>query len=274
MKKTIGNRKNWKDMIGVLIVASLSLLIARQMIDSTSSLWTKADSVQENSFTGKETGTNTLLAEPVPLEIAALLKERETVIDYVQETTAVYAIISHSGRSDYGELLVIFQKNKSGIWERSYENDFKELKPWKIEVADIDGDGISEILTAVYKTTHFDEEERNRMFIFNYIDGILTKKWTGSDIAGNWNDFIVGDLLPMKGDELIFTQETDGKLEKISIYYWFDFGFLLLADSESYSDIQSVNILKENRLELKVSTGEKTRVILTLKDNKIVEVTD
>ncbi|MGB4659419.1 MAG: hypothetical protein WBI07_09580 [Mobilitalea sp.] len=274
MKKSTDNRKIWGNIIGVLAVAGLSLLIAGQIMEATSSLWTKAEPVQGDTFVQSEIEVGGLLTEPVPEEISALLKKREIVIDYTQEESFLYAIISQKERMDYGDILVIFEQNKSGIWERIYDNNFEELKPWKIETADIDGDGITEILTAVYKTTHFDDVEKNRMFIFNYRDGILTKKWTGSEIAGTWKDFVVGDLLPVTGDELIFLQESSGNSEKISIYYWFNFGFLLLADSEYYDEIQSVSIMKENRLLLKASMADETGVILTVKDNDIVQVSD
>lgn len=202
-------------------------------------------------------------------ELKPLLHKQETIIDGVQEENTVYTFLSREGRTDYGDIFVVFKQDKNQKWNRVYENDFKDLKPWKIEIGDIDGDGQKEILTAVRKTTHFDPEEKNRMFIFNYENNKLVKKWTGSQLAGVWNDFYVGDLLPIPGDELIFIEQTEEDKEKISIHYWFDFGFVMLAESGSYKDILNLTIKGENNLQITYGKGQ--TAALTVKDGRIIE---
>ena len=127
-------------------------------------------------------------------EMKASLQDKENIIDYTRAGKVAYVLISQTGEKKYGDLFTVFLQQETGEWERVYENDFTGINPWKIETADIDGCGEKEILIAVKKTTHFDTQEKNRLFIFNYIDGKLVKKWTGSQIAGNWKDFYVGDL--------------------------------------------------------------------------------
>jgi hypothetical protein len=205
-------------------------------------------------------------------ELKEVLQKQERIVDYVEEASLIYTLISQLGRSDYGDILVIFHQQNNGEWKRSYENDFVDLKPWKIELGDVDGDGEQEILTAVNKTTHFDQTEKNRMFIFNYREDKLIKKWTGSQIAGLWEDFIVGDLLTIPGDELIFIEQLEDGKERICIYYWFDFGFLLLAESEEYGDILNLSILKENRIQITYKDEQEEVVTLMVKDSKIIKV--
>jgi hypothetical protein len=205
-------------------------------------------------------------------ELKEVLQNQESIVDYVQDEATVYALISQSGQTDYGDFLVIFHRQDKKEWIRIYENDFTELKPWKIELADIDGDGEVEILTAVRKTTHFDKIEKNRMFIFNYREDKLIKKWTGSQIAGAWEDYIVGDLLNIPGEELIFIEQLEDGKERICIYYWFDFGFLLLAESEAYEDIVSLSIIEENRLLITYTPEHEERLTLMVKDGNIIEV--
>lgn len=200
------------------------------------------------------------------------LPMEENIIDYVQDKTIVYSILSRSAGSDYGDLFAVFEMEKDGSWKRVYENDFQGLKPWKIELADLDGDGEKEILTAVRKATRFDQNEKNRLFVFNYKKGKLVKKWTGSDIAGTWEDFISGNLLSIPGEELIFVEKAENQEEKISIYYWFDFGFLRLAESKSYEDIQKLSILKENRIQISYKGEKKEKAELTVKEGEIVEI--
>lgn len=205
--------------------------------------------------------------------LEAALQQKENIIDYVIEGTRAYAFISKEGRSDYGDFFVVFEQGADKGWTRVYENDFTGLRPWKIRLADIDGDGVEEIVTAVCKVTHFDPEEKNRLFVFNYEDNKLIKKWTGSEIAGrgNWNDFIVGDLLPIPGSEVIFIEQSENGEEHLGVYYWFNFGFQLLAKSGDYKDIQSITITGENLMQ--ITYEGKHTAELTVKDGKIIAVT-
>jgi hypothetical protein len=197
------------------------------------------------------------------------LYRKENIIDGIRDADKTYTIISREGRADYGDLFVVFEQTSDQSWKRSYENDFEDLKPWKIERADIDGDGVKEILTAVRKTTHFDKDERNRLFIFNYEDKKLIKKWTGSLMTGDWEDFTAGDLLPIPGDELVFTMQSRNGKEYLSIYYWLDFGFQGLANSKIYQNIEKLSITGENQIQISYEKGQEA--ILTLQDGKITE---
>ncbi|MDD3174107.1 MAG: hypothetical protein PHF63_10745 [Herbinix sp.] len=204
-------------------------------------------------------------------EFETSLHTNEVIIDAVQDNAIVYMVTSQSGNTDYGDTLVVFSQRNDGSWQRIYNNDFKNLKPWKIELADIDGNGSKEILIAVNKTSHFDKSEKNRMFIFNYADNKLIKKWTGSEIAGIWENFAAGDFVPIKGDELVFIRQVENG-ERVSVYYWFDFGFLLLAESNDYEDILSVSIRGENSILISYrEDGKERSVTLKAKDEKLKE---
>jgi hypothetical protein len=199
------------------------------------------------------------------------LTDKEQLIDYTIEGDIAYAFVSTTG-SSYGDRLLVFNRKESGEWIRNYENDFSGLMPWKLRLADIDGDDEKELLTAVRKTTFYDKEEKNRLFVFNYTDGLLVKKWTGSDIAGSWEDFITGDLVNTKGEELIFITKTKEGQERLLIYHWFDFGFLMLAQSADYQDITEVVMIKENRIRITYNDGQKKTELFMLKDGTVTKV--
>ncbi len=199
-------------------------------------------------------------------EFSALLMENETVIDGVTDHNITYLITSREGRQDYGDTLTIFEKHSDIGWRRIYDNDFSGLKPWKIELSDIDGEGEKEIITAVRKTTRFDKTLKNRLFAFNLKNNKLVKKWTGSEVGGDWKDFIAADLIPIKGNELIFISKTK-RGERISIYYWFNFGFIMLAQSKDYEKITNITINGENQIGITYKKDNKEhKVILRAKD--------
>ena len=187
------------------------------------------------------------------------LVEGEELIAYAVEKDTAYAFVSTTGDKKYGDRFLVLNRQEKEEWERFYENNFVGLKPWKLSLSDIDGDGEQELLTAVLKTTHYDKEEKNRLFIFNYRNGKLIKKWTGSDIAGRWENFITGELVNTKGEEIIFITEAENGQEKLLVYHWFDFGFLMLAQSEHYNDIVDAEIAGENQIRIIYIDKTKTK---------------
>jgi len=219
-----------------------------------------------------------LLIKPAQLSLTSekeewksTLQKGETLIDGVREGGYAYLITSREGRTDYGDLLVVLE-SEDNIWKRIYDNDFAELHPWKIEVADVDGDGTKDLVTAVTKTAHYDKTMKNRLFVFDYLNGILVKKWVGSKFDGTWKDFTTGDLLPIPGEELIFTEQVGDDKNKLSIYYWFDFGFIKLAESEDYKEIISLSIIDKNRIQITYDKSHKYKAQLSVKDGKIIQV--
>lgn len=205
--------------------------------------------------------------------IVSAVRDKRSKVDEAREDGMRYAIVSNKGDGAYGDRLTIERQNSDGRWQRVYESDFKDLKPWKIEIGDIDGDERKELLIAVNKPTHFDAEHRNRMFIFNYDGGKLVKKWTGSQLAGDWTTFRVGDLLPIPGDELIFIEQLEANKERIGVYYWLDFGFVHVAESERYDPIDSLDIVGGNRMDIRMKQGGEP-LTLTVKAGKVVETDD
>lgn len=202
--------------------------------------------------------------------LSSVIEKNEILIDYTIDGSLAYTLINRNGTKEYGDLFVVFERTDNS-WEKIYENDFKNLMPWKLELADIDGDNIPEILIALRKTTPYDKEVKNRMFIFNYQDDILSRKWTGSRIAGVWREFYVMDLLSTPGHELIFIEQTEEKKEMISIYSWFDFGFFRLAESEAYMRIQSLKMVNENLLEITYADNDKdSSILLVVDEGKLV----
>jgi hypothetical protein len=207
-------------------------------------------------------------------ELRKALLEDEIWIASVTSGDTAYVFVSTTGDKVYGDRFLVLNQEENGSWRRSYENDFSGLKPWKLMLSDVDGDGEKDLVAAVRKTTYYDEEEKNRLFIFDYKEGKLVKKWTGSDIAGNWEDFITGDLVDADGEELLFISNTKEGKDRLLVYHWFDFGFLMLAQSEDYEDIIQVKIIEENRLSMTYRKEKEYEKMFRLKNGFVVEVKD
>jgi hypothetical protein len=143
-------------------------------------------------------------------------------------------VITHSKRHKFGDKFCILKKDDTyGEWDKIYENDFSKIKPWKVEIGDVDGDNILEIAIGVYKTTVYDNKERKRLFIFNYDykTNILVKKWTGSRLSNNLVDFSFKDIFFSKGQELITVEKNNQHNTIRNSYYWFGFGFRLIEEA-------------------------------------------
>lgn len=205
-------------------------------------------------------------------DLSSYLEKGELLIDYTMDEPYAYTLVSKQGPDGYGDFFAVFEKKNKG-WQRIYEKDFKNFMPWKIEIADIDGDDLKEILIAVRTTTLFDKDLKNRLFVFNFNDGALVKKWTGSQISGTWRDFYTGDVFSIPGHELIFIECTENDREKISIYTWFDFGFLKVAESEAYDKIKELKTAGSNCLEITYQIeGQNYKHILKAADGKLEDV--
>jgi poly-gamma-glutamate synthesis protein (capsule biosynthesis protein) len=99
-------------------------------------------------------------------------------------------------------------------------------KPWKLDIADVDGDGIKEIILGVFKSTKFFPKPHNCLFIYGWNGQQAFPKWLGSSLSRAFTDFIFADLdNRKKGDELIALEKTLEGKKGLTIYNWNGFGF-------------------------------------------------
>jgi len=120
---------------------------------------------------------------------------------------AVYAL------SDNGERREVWRDRDRGF------------HPWKLEIAELDGDPEPEIALGVYKSTRRDPELRKRVFVYDWTGDCLFAKWLGSRLTWPLEDFHFARFSPDHPVEHLFTIENDGTEKKIREYEWNDFGF-------------------------------------------------
>ena len=205
-------------------------------------------------------------------QYSLLLEENEKIIDFSvgdidsDGKDEVLTLVGNKGAS-YGNKLVIYDLlvNPNGLQiQEIYRNIISIIRPWKIETCEIDNDDEPEIFIAVNKATHYYTGIENRPFFFNFKDGMLVKKWTGSKVRAPFTDLYFADINGNGSDEFIVIEESNDGRFVIAVYYWFGFGFVLQAESDIYDAISSVSVLKSDNdvfLKAKVKEDGKIRFV-------------
>ena len=133
--------------------------------------------------------------------------------------------------SRFGKALVI--KTSDGTFTYS----MKELRPIKVQAADIDGDGRIEISVIVYKKTRLDPEYAIRPFFYNWHPEGLSPKWLGSALARPFEDIIFADIDDDGTWELVSIEITPEGNRLINAYKWSGFGFSGIGQSAEFAGI-------------------------------------
>ncbi len=98
-------------------------------------------------------------------------------------------------------------------------------RPWKLSVADVDGDGRKEIVVGVFKSTKFIPRPHNCLFIYDWDGQRAAPKWLGSTLSRPFTDFGFADT-DNDGRDNLYAIETkrDGR-QALAAYSWNGFGF-------------------------------------------------
>lgn len=204
------------------------------------------------------------------------LDSNQRIIDYAFNEQWLFAIVENKSTDDYKRDVFIYKSDDSprkDKWEKVAEYDFTVVSPWKIKIGNIDYTDGPQVIIGVSKSTHFDKEVNNRLFVFNWDGEKLYKKWTGTRLGHYLKDFYIIDFLDIKGDELVVLDKNQEGRERLLVYYWMDFGFQLLAESKFYESIEEVKYLDYNLLELVYKNQDKKNSVkVMVKEGQIIEI--
>lgn len=159
---------------------------------------------------------------------------------------------------------------------RTYQYDMRELNPWKVQTADVDGDGKIEISIGVYKTARFHPVEDKRPFIYDWSEEGIAPKWLGSRLSRPFDDYIFADIDDDGMDELVSIEILIDGRKAVNSYKWKGFGFEGIGESESFDDVMSISrgmYVQDKGMEILadvLTNGIKERITLTHYDGKLV----
>ncbi|SCY89365.1 hypothetical protein [Alkaliphilus peptidifermentans] len=179
----------------------------------------------------------------------------------------ILVLIGDEGGNFANELIIYDVQVDSGKLEINevYRNNLSVIKPWKIEICNLDNDGEMEIFMAVNKGTYYYHDIGNRPFFFNFRNNGLVKKWTGSRVRAPFTDVYFTDFNGNGSDEFIVIEKAENGGAMVAVYYWFGFGFILQAESQIYDNITSISSVKldnENLLEITIKEHHRVRRVL------------
>lgn len=114
--------------------------------------------------------------------------------------------------------------------------------PWKIAVADVDRDGRLDLLVGVHKRTAHKPFPHHCLFVYNINRKSVTKKWLGSSLGLDFDDFLIEATCTTEKPRLVLNEiQLDGK-RTVGKYEWMGFGFWKVAESPKFDNVKLLGV--------------------------------
>lgn len=182
--------------------------------------------------------------------------------DGIREMVAI-TCRRHDGAHPVGGEVVVLRLGKDGRLGVAWRH--KGLNPWKLQVADVDGDGRPEVVVGAWKRSPRDPVMAKRVFVYSWNGKRLLPKWLGSRLTRRFDDFALADLNEDGWDELAALEVAPGSKHRVAVYRWRSFGFDWQGCSDERAGMDRLERMKDGL----VVTGAGRRLAVDLKQGKI-----
>lgn len=129
---------------------------------------------------------------------------------------------------DYRAVLNPASERPLQVWRAGAllaEEARRAWRPWRLDVAEVDGNGRAELAIGVEKPTRNLPFDHRTLFVYTFDGERIHKKWLGSSLGRPLVDFAFGPA-PAGEPQPLFTLETDpDRTVVLSRYAWSGFGF-------------------------------------------------
>lgn len=118
-------------------------------------------------------------------------------------------------------------------------------KPWKLLVADVDGDGRREVVVGVYKATRFFPRPHNCLFIYSWDGQRAHPKWLGSSLSRPFLDFAFMDVDGDREEELVAIEMKRDRRLCVALYSWNGFGYTLDWQRGDWQELRLIGATRD-----------------------------
>jgi hypothetical protein len=155
------------------------------------------------------------------------------VVDFTFVGDGALYLVTASSPADAGDSLVHISIESTpqkmdgieGYLRRRFSRHLGHLAPWKVRLADVDGDGRRELVLGVFKRARFDPVLRKRLFVYDWPGDNLVPRWLGSRLSLPFDDFAFVDCNRDGKEELLALEQGPGGRRRLMLYEWNGFGF-------------------------------------------------
>ena len=202
--------------------------------------------------------------------------ENENQMETISSCTADYdgdgndelfLLLKRHGQ-EYGERLIILSCNGPKT-QKTYDESFQKVNPWKVQVCDVDGDGKPEVSLGVYTVAKYHPVYAKRPFLYEFKNHQLYPKWLGSRLSRPFDDYVFCDLSGDGKDELIASESTREGKKELDAYQWTGFGFESIGVSLTYDTMSSLTASRGSVTAVCGTQNASTQKTFTYRNEKL-----